>query len=692
MKLFSAILLLPVIAITAIYAVSPLDVVINAGIAVLLAFLMVSCKNLKYKPLALNLLIAVYLVFVFFTLFESVLYDFTGRGFTDEVFFHFELESVRIAFKEYPLILFGFLGFSAVFVILAHLLVNRSVYHPPRYAFWPALLLLLFLIPQSTLGRLSQSLQEFLDSAPVQVSPENIQNFMQAGVINDINLTTKFKLQSIASAQPKNLILLYLESFNRGLLQLPDYPGLTPNLNRMNQDFTSLDLLSSAYVTIEGIISSQCGTMLPMDAGNNTFLSNGQLMKSLPCLGDVLKKAGYQQYYLGGAVMEFAGKGRFFETHGYDYIKGWEHWQEAGYKQEKGVWGLSDAALFEEAVKTIKEASSNPPYNVTLLTLGTHLPGYIYAGCEKYADSADPFINAIHCTDKLVGDFVSRLEAENLLEDTVLMVVADHGVFPTPKMTELFGSEVENRKLLAFTNQPLNQQNKTLAGYDLAPTILDLLDIQHNVQFFYGKSLFDKSKDTQRYVTRFLDWKDHQLASNPSGECAANNPESWPMNQCMKKQLISLTNQVLARYSEKELAAPLGCELEVEFQTAQKSSKQSASLKINGDEHLTYFYNQGYLLNPAKVKAGIWVLELSDDNSIISHQYFTDTTPHQTLNTLFTAESKRYLFLLKSANTDFLKNLGIESIPESALSFYKRKMQTDTPVDWSQKKSFSICH
>lgn len=692
MILFLATLLLPVVAINAIYAASPLDIVINAGIVISLAFLMVNCKKLKYKQLALNLIIAVYLVFVFFTLFESVLYDFTGRGFTDEVFFHFELESARIAIKEYPLIIFGFLGFSVVFTTLVHLLINRNVYQPPRYIPWLAVLLSLFLIPQSTLGRLSKSLQEFLNSTPVHVSPENIQKLMQAGVINDINLTTKFKLQSTASERPKNLILLYLESFNQGLLQLEDYPGLTPNLNRLSQGFTSLDLLSSAYITIEGIISSQCGTMLPMDAENNTFLRNGQLMKNLPCLGDVLKKAGYQQHYLGGALMEFAGKGRFLETHGYDHIKGWKYWQEAGYEQEKDVWGLSDTTLFEEAIKTIKEASNNPPYNVTLLTLGTHLPGYIYAGCEKYADSADPFINAIHCTDKLVGDFVSRLEAEHLLDSTVLMVVADHGVFPTPKITALFGNEVENRKLLAFTNQPLNQKSKTLAEYDLAPTILDLLEIQHNVQFFYGKSLFDKTKATQRYVTRFLDWEDNQLVNNPSGECSANKHESWPLNQCMKKQLISLTNQVLARYSEKELAEPLGCEIEVELQTAQKSTEQSASLKINGEEHLTRFYNDGYLLNPANVEAGIWVLELSDDNTIISHQYFTDTIPHKKLSALFNDESKRYLFLLKSGNTDFLKSLGIESVTESILSFYKQKMETYAPDNWSKENLFSICH
>ena len=81
----------------------------------------------------------------------------------------------------------------------------------------------------------------------------------------------------------------------------------------------------------------------------------------------------------------------------------------------------------DEALARIQELHArDTPFNVTLLTLGTHIPGFQYEGCPVYPGRPnEPFLNGIHCTDYLAGQFVDQLEAKGLLGDTVLYIQGD---------------------------------------------------------------------------------------------------------------------------------------------------------------------------------------------------------------------------------------------------------------------------
>lgn len=42
------------------------------------------------------------------------------------------------------------------------------------------------------------------------------------------------------------------------------------------------------------------------------------------CLGDILKNSGYQNYFVQGANLRFAGKDVFLKSHGFDHLYGSE--------------------------------------------------------------------------------------------------------------------------------------------------------------------------------------------------------------------------------------------------------------------------------------------------------------------------------------------------------------------------------
>lgn len=620
------VLLLPLLATYLIHFPSVVEGTLLVLMVAAMSALMLSTCRLPglFNPLALSILIVVYLLMLFMSVFEFGLYDFTGKGFSEEVLFHFEPQSIRIAWVEYPVIL----SLLALAMVSLSGLLVRWV-KAATLKLHGALILLsfvvmLFTLPHQPLGRLAFTLKDYLGVATQEIDPKLIEQFKSLKIIQSDKPSSQLNFIAKPTEQSKNLILVYLESFNAGLTTHPKYPDLTPNINALKGEFTYIESLTSSYVTIEGIIASQCGIMLPMGAGNNTFLNNGQLMGMMPCLGDVLKRAGYQQHYLGGAAMEFAGKGTFLATHGYDEIKGWEYWQEAGFPRHEGGWGLSDAVLFEQAIETIKKAAQNPPYNVTLLNLGTHLPGYQYQGCQDYKDHNEPFLDAVHCTDYLLGQFIQSLKKHDLLDDAVLMIVADHGIFPTPKMTELFGDLVADKRLLTLVNQPINvPENTSLGGYDLAPTLLDLMAIDHNVKFMYGQSIYAREKAQQQYVTRYLDWHQGHMVGNQPDTC--EKTMGWPLNGCHKKALIDYTNEVIKNYSIKESKEPINCQFHAQRIITNQDNKPWAQLTLEGVDHYPHFYHKGYLLNSLKKHSGLWGLALDDQQQITSHHYFEDS-------------------------------------------------------------------
>lgn len=494
---------------------------------------------------------------------HALLVDFTGKGFNDEVFFHIEPQSFLVGWQEYGSLLIIVTGFTLPIFILAGMLLKRTAHRHMGGKVW-----LLAIACVGLLGVNRSASSEYLLLTAYESYAErslpfpagnntSLDQFIALGIVQPV-VTPKSSIVVNIPDRPRNLILLYLESFNLGLIDHPRYPDLTPNLNRLKNKYGSVEnFFSSAYITIEGIISSQCGTLVDMSNKSDLFMGNESRMKELPCMGDMLKQAGYRQIYLGGAELEFGKKGKFLTDHGYDDIRGWEYWREHGFPLSTGKWGLSDTLLFEQALTTLHELQKTPPYNLTLLTLGTHVPGFSYEGCSPYDSRGhnDQFLDAIHCTDTLVGSFVDRLSSEGYLNnDTVLVITADHGVFPTPKMRELFGDMVNDRRLVTIVAGGKLPWDVPMASYDLAPSILDLLGVQHNSSFIFGTSASANNHHRDFFATHYGDYMKGKFIDNSPSKCTTVDPNftpALPLTPCGKRLLLSSVSQYQRWFSSK---------------------------------------------------------------------------------------------------------------------------------------------
>ena len=601
-----------------------------------------------------------FILLTFFTLLVSVvrlsyllLINFSGRGFTDEVFFHLELESLRIGWEEYGLVLIACFISIAAIILLTTLTIRYSYRIKNRnlLSFFIVFFSIFWLtLPASPENKLILSYLNFNQSFETPIPDEESFDLLsRSGIISELPIN-KNKVIAKTREKPKNLILIYLESFNLGLTEYDKYPGLTPNLEYLKNRYGYSDyFFTSGYVTIEGIVDSQCGIIVPMKRGSDSFMQEKGRFRMLPCLADVLNRAGYHQVYLGGAEMEFASKGDFLLSHGYDEVKGWRYWQSNGYQNKKDVWGLPDDILFNNAIELIKDLRKTKqiPFNLTLLTLGTHLPGFTYDSCEPYRLAPDEkFLNAIHCTDHIIGQFFHTLEKENLLSDTVVVVTADHGIFPTPKMRELFGDVVEDKRLVSIIiNDGIGTPfTRPMASYDLAPTLLDLLEIDHNAHFLLGKSSLRDDSGSPYFYTRYGDfakidsieskknrslfpWKgkgltDWYLVHNNQSLCESNDIEysdiTIPLDPCEKKSFMLAMETILNQFNwyqeNQKIFFEKGTFVGV-------NNDNSISIK-NGKKYLEHsFSRKGRFVDPEK--DGIYLM-LSDKNDYIESMTYFD--------------------------------------------------------------------
>jgi len=555
---------------------------------------------------------------------------FSGAGFTREVFIHMEWQSLVIAWKDYGRLIRR-VCLLILLSALCLMLASRVRMRPPRAV---SGVLLLTAIGGIWFARSGLPEAELLHSwvawkQPVSatVNPDSLAKFEQTGLLQT-EIQTKHQILVDGGEQPRNLILVYLESVGRNLVDQDQWPELMPAYGQLLEAHAFVDFLwASSFITIEGLTNSMCGTLFPFSSGNDSMAAGRGLGEGLTCLGDVLDRAGYRQIYMGGAGMNFAGKGAFLAAHGYRDLRGMEYWRRQGLRQRRGTWGLSDADLFEQALDEVRSLdAADQPYNLTLLTIGTHLPGYTYEECAPYPHGRHRFLQALHCQDQLLRQWIDQLQSEGLLDDTLLVITADHHVFANQDMRGLFGDAVYDRRLpfIVIGNDVPEPARTVGAAYDIAPTVLDLLGLEHNATFMLGQSLLKPSNRPDYYVLRYEDVAAGQVIENGRPDCGSNGPGEGqlPLSGCDKAELLSLLGAMVL--SQSRQGSRLICNNAVDSMVRTPwREDQTIELVIEGEDLSQRFVYRSRRIDPNQ--AGVYALGFDEEGWLRDQRFLPMT-------------------------------------------------------------------
>lgn len=178
----------------------------------------------------------------------------------------------------------------------------------------------------------------------------------------DPDFVAYYKEPSKTIANPKlNLVYIYGESLERTYFDNTAFPNLTPDLGALKDeglDFSHTMQLPGTDYTIAGMVASQCGIPLFAPFEGNASASMSTFFPQNICLGDILKNSGYENYFVQGANLRFAGKDVFLKSHGFDHLYGSEELKttvaDPTYRND---WGFYDDTVLDETWKKFEALS-----------------------------------------------------------------------------------------------------------------------------------------------------------------------------------------------------------------------------------------------------------------------------------------------------------------------------------------------
>ncbi|MBE2216037.1 MAG: LTA synthase family protein [Opitutaceae bacterium] len=387
-------------------------------------------------------------------------------------------------------------------------------------------------------------------------------------------------------ATPRHVIVFVMESVGAPYVGLYGAPyGVTPVLDSQR---SRAAVFTRAYahapatnLTLVALMTGRYPrvSFRPITTSNPTI--------AVPHLSKLMRDHGYATGFFSSASLEFQRADEFLAAgRGFDRIEDEDARPEAAARAlEK--WsdfvGTDDESTVDSLIAWADSCGDKPFFGV-MWTAQSHFPYYPPDNARQISDKSPEFnryLNAISEGDRALGRLMAWLDASGRADDTLVVVLGDHGqAFGQHKTFGHAGHTWEEhlRIPLVLINQRLfsGQTFDTVCGVsDIAPTITEVLHLP-DLPGFQGRSLFRTDRPNTLYF--FAAWSDflvgyregdikvvynmtkdffrvHDLAKDPleKNDIAASMPD---FTADARLRLAGWMQWVDGTYAEAEAATP----------------------------------------------------------------------------------------------------------------------------------------
>ncbi len=300
----------------------------------------------------------------------------------------------------------------------------------------------------------------------------------------------------------KNLIFVVAESFS----EIGIDKDRTPTLYKLTNNGFIFDNFYVPYYlsTIGGEFQSLTGlypnysTLTKWKSGENSFPYG---------LATTFKEKGYNTYAYHAHDGYFQNRYKYLKALGFDNFKACN----MGLNINCNMWPESDIEMIKAT--TNDYINSDKPFMTYYMTVSGHLD-YTKEGNSivsknwdlvknlDYSDKAKSYLATQIELDRAMESLLKELENKGILEDTVIVLLADHYPYglsleeinelSSYKRDELF--EINHNALIIY-NSSMKNINITKVGMpiDVLPTIYNLFDIKYDSRLFAGSDLLSNS-------------------------------------------------------------------------------------------------------------------------------------------------------------------------------------------------------
>jgi phosphoglycerol transferase MdoB-like AlkP superfamily enzyme len=299
-----------------------------------------------------------------------------------------------------------------------------------------------------------------------------------------------------------NVVFLFLESWSAVNMKSYGYKHeTTPFYDALLQkSVRPKAMIASGHRTTEGLFATLTSLQNPL--GKSVAKSNLQSFSYSSIVEVLVKKSGYGSAFFQGSAKETSGTGSLAQALGFQGSYGKRDVTKRRY--EENYWGVHDPDLYDFALEKIEQIKK--PFVVGINGATTH-DDKTPNGVEKLKfvddERKNAQLNALHFSDKALGEFVTSVEKQ--YPNTLFVLFADHcgGVKGSSFENYLIPFALYHKKLTA------KAYDVYLSQRDIAPMVYDLVygDYHESNMSFSGKSLFsDEEFFADYYHNGVLGW------------------------------------------------------------------------------------------------------------------------------------------------------------------------------------------
>ena len=282
-----------------------------------------------------------------------------------------------------------------------------------------------------------------------------------------------------ASPRLLNVVVLLQESLGAEFVgAYGDKRGLTPNIDALaRESIVFTHALATGTRTVRGM-EAVTASFPPVPAESIVKRPGNEHMFNW---STVMTRAGYSPTFIYGGYGTFDNMNYFFGNNGYRVTDR----TDIASVRFSNIWGVSDEDLFEHALQVFDRqyAAGERIFSVVMST-SNHKPFTFPTGVAGVPEKGGGREAGVRYADHAIGRFIAALRTRPYFENTVVVIVADHGA-------RVYGKAdfpLDSYAIPFLVYAPAHFRPRTIATLtsqiDVAPTVLGLLRISHESAFF----------------------------------------------------------------------------------------------------------------------------------------------------------------------------------------------------------------
>lgn len=249
-----------------------------------------------------------------------------------------------------------------------------------------------------------------------------MENPVAEKVVNKLYKKSDESIKSdFIKANKPNILIILWESLTTKTTLLYGREEITPAFTALTEEgILFSNFYASADRSDKGIVGVLSGYPAQPE---ESIIKIPKKSAKLPALTQDFNDAGYETAFYYGGEPEFANIKSYLVNSEFERIIGKEDFNE---KDWNSKWGAHDHVVLEKVYHDLKKQQK--PFFTVVFTLSSHEPFEIPIEPLLPGDDEETqFLNSHHYTDQAVGKFISKIKSEPWYDNTLVVILADHG-------------------------------------------------------------------------------------------------------------------------------------------------------------------------------------------------------------------------------------------------------------------------